>query len=115
MSDLKVSGNKVDVSVSSMLKHNTLVYFNIQATGKIFKIYNTDRSIARLFSINRESYRKRLIENVIKHDGIDHTDPDDTCFYHREIPYDVYTNRFKEEFAEELTLIVLGGNIWWLV
>lgn len=57
-----MNGTRVVVSVTNMLKYDQLAYFNIQVTGNTFKIYNTDRSISKLFSIDQKSYKERLVK-----------------------------------------------------
>lgn len=76
--------------------------------------YDTSREISNILNLNIDVYSDILIKEVIKHnfhrycDIIDEFNLcKDTIFKLRDVSEEVYIERFKEAFADQLTLLVL--------
>lgn len=79
------------------------------------QFFLTSPTISKLLNISLEEYENRVINNVIKHKNTEVIFASDfnkrnVAFKEDDVPEENYVDRFKEEFAEELTLIVLGGD-----
>lgn len=70
---------------------------------------STSSSISRLFNIPLEVYNNLLINKVIKHDLYEIHTFNDITFDLCDISKEIYLNRFKETFSDQLTLLILGG------
>lgn len=97
------------------MKIELVNYTNVENWFKIVidgKEISSCRCIAKLFNLDIDTYNKLLIEKVIQHDSYYETDfgeEDDFEFGLNNIPKEVYVERFKETFLEELTTLALGG------
>lgn len=76
--------------------------------------YFTSESISKLLNLDTDLYNKLLIEKVIKHDDYKINDrrlfPSCTkhlSFQLNDIPKEIYIERFKEAFADQLILLTL--------
>lgn len=82
--------------------------FEIITSNKDF--CSTSSSISRLLNIPLDIYNKLLIEKVIQHNLCETHMFDDVTFDLYGTPKEIYLSRFKEVFAEQLTLLALEGN-----
>lgn len=88
-------------------------YFEI-ITNEIY--CSTSREISNVFNMNIDDYNEILINEVIKHDRYRPCDiadefnlRKDLIFKLNNTPEEVYINRFKEVFINQLTSLALGG------
>lgn len=95
-------------------KSNAYYYFIV-----IFNrvLYNTSNEVARLLNIGVEEYNERLITKVIpgrkykiiKEDPTSCGDLNFIIEYTNSDDKQAYVEQFKNEFAKELTALILGG------
>ena len=71
----------------------------------------TSKEFADLFNLDTNTYNKLLTDKVIKHSNytIDVYNKD-LMFDLNNISKEIYIERFKDTFSNELTLLALGGN-----
>ena len=82
-------------------------YFEVHAQGGVTY---TSKGISKLLNLDTDLYNKLLVEKVIKHDHYTKSDYyNDYEFDLYNTPEEVYVERFKETFLNELTTLVLGG------
>ena len=90
----------------------------IEGKQRFFIINNkqfllTTPDISKCFNISLEEYENRIINNVVRHRDVEVTFASD--FSRRNVAYkenniseEVYVERYKEEFAKELILLMLS-------
>lgn len=72
----------------------------------------TSKGISKLFDLDVNTYNKLLIDKVIQHNKYSiNPDTKDLLFVLNNTSEEVYLNRFKEIFTNQLTLIYLGGGV----
>lgn len=75
--------------------------------------------MSEMFEMTKEGFENTLVMKVIKHNDLliykDQNDETsfDISFKSNGIPDEVYIDRFKEAFATQLTLLILGGENKW--
>lgn len=83
-------------------------YFTIYLNGPL--IYSSG-GIASFLNLNTDTYNNILIEKVIKHNDYTISNKNkDLIFKHLNAPKETYIERFKDTFANQLTLLALGGT-----
>lgn len=84
------------------------VYFEIISKKSIL---NSSGEIADFLNLDVDIYNNLLIDKVIRHDKYS-IDPDgrDLVFCLKNVSIEIYIERFKETFINELTLATLGGE-----
>ena len=83
-------------------------YFEMHVQGRVAY---TSKGISKLLNLDLDLYNKLLVEKVIKHNHYVkskyHNDFEfDLC----NTPEEIYIERFKETFINQLTLLTLGGE-----
>lgn len=69
----------------------------------------TSKEISNLFNLNLDIYNKLRMEKVIKHKNLfSNSNEEDIIFYLNGTDKETYLNRFKESFADKLTLLALN-------
>ena len=89
-------------------------YFSIFMNNR--NIY-TSKSISKLFNLDIDTFNKLLVDKVIQHDNyiieshpvVEPERVKDLLFRLNDVPKEIYIERFKETFTNQLTLIILGG------
>ena len=83
-------------------------YFSIFISDAAFY---TSKNIANLFNLDIDYYNNLVIDKVIKHEDFTIDEyTNDLAFKHNNISKEIYINRFKEVFADQLTLLALDPN-----
>lgn len=92
------------------------LYFEVVSSKSVC---STSNNIANLFNLDVDKYNDLLINEVIKHSNyktnrsvnsfVFNTSTIDIVFHLNDVPKEIYIERFKETFFNELTLLTLGG------
>lgn len=86
-------------------------YFEMHIHGGV--VY-TSKGISKLLNLDIDLYNKLLVEKVIKHNHyIKSKYHNDFEFSLNNIPEEIYIERFKETFINQLILVYLGGYSKW--